>query len=246
VEPRIHVDDTDPTRMALDAARLGYEVVVECVEVGPGNVGDVEWLAEEITSEVSDEVPPDVLVLPGCKLTVNDPGSLRRLVPRVRGIVYYLAVSGGDPAVNRAALSDPRVDALSHPEKGQPHAGFGKHEIELARRKMTYIEFELARLFRAEGEGLAWRVSRLRDALRMRRLKRFPMIVATGARDPLELVPPKQKEEILRELLGFEDEEVEEVCREGPIETLRWNVACKHVFVVPGVAVVRGRGRGRS
>ncbi len=230
--------------MALAAARLGYDVVVECVEVGPDDVDEVDWLVEEIET-VAEEVP-HVLVLPGCKLSVDDPGQLRRLVPRVRGKVYYLAVSGGDPAVNRAALSDARVDALSHPERGQPHAGFGKHEIELARRKTTYIEFELARLFRAEDESLAWRVSRIRDALRMRRIKWFPMIVASGARDPLELIPPKQREDVLTELLGFDGREVEEATLEGPKEALRWNVACKHVFVVPGVAVVRGRGRDRS
>ncbi len=230
------MDEVDPLRMALATDRLGYEVVILTLRLRAEDpdLDELEWLAEE-TAELRDRV--DALVLPGCQLEAEDPGALRRAIPRVRPLVYYLAVGGGRPGINRAALGDTRVDALSHPERGNPHAGLGKHELELAREKRTYVEIDLARLLRRSGERLAWQVSRLRDLLRMRRRKRFPLTVALGARDPLELLPARQLEDVL-DLLGLSEGEAREALVEAPRELLRWNVACKHVFVVPGVAVV--------
>ncbi|WP_457620834.1 RNase P subunit p30 family protein [Methanopyrus sp.] len=234
---RVHVDEVDPLRMALAVERLDYEIAVLCLvlEAERLNIDDLRWLAEEIR-DVREHVER-VLVLPGCKLEAESVGALRRAIRRTRPLVYLLAVGGGDPKINRAAVSDTRVDLLSHPERGNPHAGLGRYEIELAREKWTYVEIDLSRLFRREGERFAWQVSRIRDLLRLRRRKWFPAAVALGARDPLELIRPKQVEDVLK-LLGFEDSEVKETCIEAPREILRWNTACKHVFTVPGVAPV--------
>ncbi|WP_456482073.1 RNase P subunit p30 family protein [Methanopyrus sp.] len=232
---RVHVDEVDPLRMALAVERLGYDIAVLCLELEAERLkmDDLGWLVEEVR-DVREHVE-NVLVLPGCKLEAESVGALRRAIRRTRPLVYLLAVGGGDPKINRAAISDTRVDLLSHPERGNPHAGLGKYEIELAREKWTYVEIDLSRLFRREDERLAWQVSRIRDLLRLRRRKRFPTAVALGARDPLELIRPKQVEDLLK-LLGFEDNEVRETCVEAPREILRWNTACKHVFTVPGVA----------
>jgi len=234
------VDEVDPLRMALATDRLGYDVVVLSLELRAEDLdlSELEWLNEEL-ADIQDRV--DALLLPGCKLEAESPSELRRAIARVRPEVYYLAVGGGEPDINRTALSDTRVDTLSHPERGNPHAGLGKHDIELAREKHTYVEIDLSRLLRRSGERLAWQVSRIRDLLRMRRRKRFPVTVALGSRDPLELIPPKQLEDVLS-LIGLTEEEIEEVLVESPREFLRWNVACKHLFVVPGVAVVEDGG----
>ncbi|WP_148688605.1 MULTISPECIES: RNase P subunit p30 family protein [unclassified Methanopyrus] len=232
---RVHVDEVDPLRMALAVERLDYEIAVLCLELEAEhlNIDDLRWLIEEIR-DIREHVE-SVLVLPGCKLEAESAETLRRAIRRTRPLVYLLAVGGGDPKINRTAVSDTRVDLLSHPERGNPHAGLGKYEIELAREKWTYVEIDLSRLLRREGERLAWQVSRIRDLLRLRRRKRFPTVVALGARDPLELIRPKQVEDVLK-LLGFEDIEVKEMFVEAPREILRWNTACKHVFTVPGVA----------
>ena len=54
-------------------------------------------------------------VIQGVEVTAKNANDLRRQVDRFRNKVRVLAVHGGDPAVNRAACEDERVDILLHP-----------------------------------------------------------------------------------------------------------------------------------
>ncbi len=118
-----------------------------------------------------------------------------------------IVVHGGKAEINRAAVSDPRVDILAHPWLGRKDSGVDAVVAREAAENGVAIEFCLSYLLLQHQ-----RLKILSNLRRIRRLKEkynFRIVVTSGAKSRYEL---RNKHEIMSilHLLGFREEEIRE------------------------------------
>ncbi len=155
------------SRLALAARELGYSGI--CIanhsEFFPG---------------VKGPVTEGVDVIQGVEVVAKNASDLRRQVDRYRGRVRVLAVHGGDPAINRAACEDERVDVLMHPPDGK--AGGINHVLaKLAADKYVAVSFELAPIACNRGGSRVRALSNYRTNLALVKKYGGPFVVVSGA-----------------------------------------------------------------
>lgn len=156
------------SRMALTAKKYGYSGI--CV----ANHAD-------FFTEVEGQSPSsDVEVIQGVEVAARNANELRKLVDRYRRKVTVLAVHGGDPAVNRAACEDDRVDILLHPPDGKT-SGINHILAKLAADKHIAIGFELAPIICGKGGMRVRTLSYYRTNLALAKKYNAPFVVVSGA-----------------------------------------------------------------
>jgi len=134
------------SRMALAAKGLGYSGI--CV------ANHQDFIVE----------PDFPGVISGVEVVAKNSNDLRRQVDRYRGKVRVLAVHGGDPAINRAACEDDRVDILLHPPDGKT-SGINHILAKLAADKRVAIGFELLPIICSRGGSRVRTLSNYRTNL---------------------------------------------------------------------------------
>jgi ribonuclease P/MRP protein subunit RPP1 len=216
-------------RHALTAADLGYDGLVV------RNHGDAP--AEYDPSGVTEEYGVDVV--PGIEIRTDDRDQAASLVSRYRGSRTVVCVGGGDGAVNRYAVEDPRVDVLSHPMQD---AGDVNHVLaKAAAENGVRLEFDLSPVLAADGGPRVQAVMGLRKLREMVEGYDAPYVVSAtptshlGWRAPRELVA-------VGEVCGFDAEWVREGLREWGRLADRNRERLDDSFVEPGVR--RGRYEG--
>ena len=61
-------------------------------------------------------------------------------IKKLRDRADIIIVSGGNPKINRAAVENPRVDILAHPERGRKDSGLDNVMVKLATENGVAIE----------------------------------------------------------------------------------------------------------
>ena len=225
--------DATVARHAATAARHGYDGIVvrtrdalapTGADAGPAS--EAAALREEYGVDVVDAVEIDV----------DGPTSASGAVGNYRSDRTVVAIVGGDDALNRFAVEEPRVDVLARPMDG---AGDFNHVLaKAARDNDVHVEFDLGPLLRATGGE---RVRALADLRKLREIVTYydaPHVVSANARSHLGLRAPRELV-AAAEAVGFAPEWVREGLRAWGEIAARNRDRRSEAFIEPGVR--RGR-----
>ncbi|RLM63601.1 ribonuclease P [Halorubrum sp. Atlit-8R] len=236
-------------RQAATAARHGYDGIVvrsrdaldpaddgsAAAADARGSVGtdraespvrDPAAIGEEYGIDVVDAVEVDA----------DDPTSASGAVGNYRSDRTVVCVVGGDDALNRFAVEQPRVDVLVRPMAA---GGDFNHVLaKAARDNGVHVEFDFGPALRETGGK---RVRALADLRKLREIVGHydaPYVVSANARSHLELRAPRELVAV-GEAIGFDAEAVREGLRAWGDLVDRNRERRSEGFIEPGVR--RGR-----
>jgi ribonuclease P/MRP protein subunit RPP1 len=152
----------------------------------------------------------------GVEIEANGKRDLMRKLKKFED-VGYIVVHGGKEAVNRAAVSDSRVDILAHPDRGRKDSGVDSFIGRKAAENGVAVEVNLSSLISAKWNSRAYVLRNIKRNLMLSRKYGFDLVVSTGAKSRLELREADVVAEILR-AIGFTDEEIYRAMEEVPRE----------------------------
>jgi ribonuclease P/MRP protein subunit RPP1 len=155
------------SRLALSAKECGYAGI--CV----ANHSD-------FFIDVKEPGLRGIDIIQGVEILAGHPRELRKQVDRFRNKVQVLAVHGGDPAINRAACEDERVDVLMHPPDGKT-GGINHVLARLAADKRIAIGFELLPIICAKGGSRVRTLANYRSNLALVKKYQVPYVIVSGA-----------------------------------------------------------------
>ncbi|HTX44550.1 MAG TPA: ribonuclease P protein component 3 [Methanocella sp.] len=209
------------SRLALAAKEYGYAGL--CV----ANHSDFFLDLENIT-------PAGVDVVRGVEIRASNPRELRKQVDRLRDRVQVLAVHGGDPAINRAACEDERVDILMHPPDGKT-SGINHILAKLAADKHVAIGFELVPIICNKGGSRVRALSNYRTNLALLKKYGGPFVVVSGAMSFYDMRDARAAISLCR-LFGMGEEDAIRGLSFYPSEILRRR---SPGYIMEGVELVR-------
>ena len=182
-------------RQALTAADYGFDGIVV------RNHGDepTEYDADAIAEEYGIDV------VTGVEVRTTERSQLGGYVGNHRSKRTIVAVHGGEPAINRAAVETPAVDVLAHPMAGD--GDFNHVLAKAAAENGVRVEFSFGDVLRESGGS---RVRALQDLRKLRELivdADAPFVVSAGPRSHLEFRAPRELR-ALGETVGFDADQI--------------------------------------
>ena len=225
--------DSTAARYAATAARYGYEgVVVRTRGALEPPRGDGTPSAE--AGAVSEEHGIDVV--DAVEIDVDSATSASGAVGNYRPSRTVVCLVGGDDALNRFAVEEPRIDVLARPMGGS--GDFNHVLAKAARDNDVHVEFDFGPLLRATGGK---RVRALSDLRKLREIVSYydaPYVVSANPRSHLQLRGPREVV-AATVAVGFEAEWVEEGLRAWGDIAARNRERASEAFIQPGVRVGR-------
>lgn len=211
-------------RHAATAARYGYEGVV--VRAGETAV-DHGSVAATYGVDVVDAVEVDT----------DDPAVLAGTVGAARSERTLVLVRGGDEAINRQAVEDPKVDVLATPMRAD---GDLNHVLAAAAaRNGVRLEADLGPVLRAAGGTRVRALSRLRKLRELAADAGARLVVSARPRSQYEHRAPRELRAV-GEVVGFDPETVTDGLREWGRLAERNRHRASDMVVEPGVEVTEG------
>lgn len=208
-------------RAAKTAAAYGYEGVVI------RNHGDAQ--AEYDPERIGDRYGIDVV--PGIEIRSDDPGQAGGLVGNYRSKRAIVCVHGG--SLNRFAVEQPAVDVLAHPmEDGDINHVLAKTATE----NSVHLEFNFARVLRAEGGERVRAIQGLRKLREITETYDTPYVVSADARSHLQLRAPRELVAV-GETIGFDAASIEAGLRAWGELVERNRRRRSESFIEPGVRI---------
>mgnify|MGYP000170191309 CR=1 FL=1 len=225
--------DATVARHAATAARHGYDgIVVRTRDALAPTGADAGPASEAAALREAHGVD----VVDAVEIDVDGPTSASGAVGNYRSDRTVVAIVGGDDALNRFAVEEPRVDVLARPMDG---GGDFNHVLaKAARDNGVHVEFDLGPLLRATGGE---RVRALADLRKLREIVTYydaPHVVSANPRSHLGLRAPRELV-AAAEAVGFDPEWVREGLRAWGEIAARNRDRRSEAFIEPGVR--RGR-----
>lgn len=225
--------ESTAARHAATAARYGYEGVVvrtrDALEP-PRDDGtpsaDAAALSEEHGIDVVDAVEIDV----------DSATSASGAVGNYRPSRTVVCLVGGDDALNRFAVEEPRIDVLVRPMGGS--GDFNHVLAKAASENGVHVEFDFGPLLRATGGK---RVRALSDLRKLREIVSYydaPYVVSANPRSHLDLRAPREVVAAAA-AVGFEAEWVRAGLRAWGDVVARNRERASEAFIEPGVRLGR-------
>lgn len=214
------------SRLALTAREQGYAGVVVRNHGDADHDADLQAIAAEFGVDVVD----------GVEVRGRDRSQVASFLSRHRPDRVVVCVHGGDPAINRLACEDPRVDVLAHPTRGD---GDVNHVLaRSAADNGVRVEFDFGPVLRRSGGE---RVQALRALRKLRELVEkydAPYVVSGGAASHLSLRAPREFAAV-GEVIGFDADRVEAGLAEWGRLAARNRERRSEEFIGPGVRTGR-------
>ena len=236
--------DATVARHARTAARYGYDglVVRTRTALGSADDGDTSTTAADAdtmtpaadAAALGDEY--DVDVVDAVEIDAADPTAASGAVGNYRRDHTIVCVAGGDPAVNRYAVEEPRVDVLARPSAGA--GGFNHVLAKAARDNGVHVEFDFGPILRRSGGDRVRALSALRKLREIVTYYDAPHVVSANASSHLELRAPRELAAVA-ERAGFDPEWIREGVRAWGSIAARNRERRSEGFIQPGVT--RGR-----
>ncbi len=173
-------------------------------------------------------------IIQGVEILAGHPRELRKQVDRFRNKVQVLAVHGGDPAINRAACEDERVDILMHPPDGKA-SGINHILAKLAADKNISIGFELLPIICAKGGSRVRTLANYRANLALVKKYEVPVVIVSGALSFYDMRDVRAAISLCR-LFGMGEKDAVKGLSFYPSEILRRR---SPGYIMEGVEVVR-------
>ncbi|MFD1571936.1 RNase P subunit p30 family protein [Halorubrum laminariae] len=232
--------DATVARHAATAARYGYDGIVVRTREALDVATAADGLSASADAPASDPVALGeeygIDVVDAVEIDADDPTSASGSVGNYRPERTVVCLVGGDDALNRFAVEEPRVDVLVRPMAG---SGEFNHVLaKAARDNGVHVEFDLGPLFRETGGK---RVRALADLRKLREIVTnydAPHVVSANATSHLELRAPREVV-AAAEAVGFDPEWVRDGLDAWDEIAARTRERRSEAFIAPGVQ--RGR-----
>ncbi len=200
----------------------------------------IPWTSEadlnSFRKSVSELKKPGMCV--GVEIRARNVRKLRDMVRNLRKKVELILVSGGDPEINRAALSMPEVDVLTHPwgEFAELRAdpGFDHVGARLGAKNNVAIQFSFGELLHYNKRSRVQLLADLEKAAVLVRKFRAPFVITSGARGAYDLRGPGDLLSFGR-ILGFQDPDIKKAMSDKIVQENRKRLGKK--WVMPGVEI---------
>ena len=236
--------DATVARHARTAARYGYEGLVVRTRTA---LGSEDGGTNAPAAAAADATPPvtdadaiadeyDVDVVDAVEIDADDPTGASGAVGNHRPDHTVVCVVGGDPALNRYAVEQPRVDVLARPSAGS--GGFNHVLAKAARDNGVHVEFDLGPVLRRSGGDRVRALSALRKLREIVTYYDAPHVVSANASSHLELRAPRELVAVA-DRAGFDPEWVRDGLRAWGSIAARNRERRSEGFLEPGVR--RGR-----
>jgi len=211
-------------------------------------LGKALWLGYRGVAVAGDqpqgnlEVPEGLDVISRVDLKPRTAGALKASLRRVRTLYVVVAVECHSKAVARQAARDHRVDVVYFP----PGSGlwFDDAEARLAAQSGCAYEINLIDLFTLIAERNTRGLRRVAEGIWNAYRRGVPVILSSGASEPLEMREPRGLASLLT-LLDIEPEDAVEMISENPwsiVERNRGKLSGE--YVAPGVRIIKHGGGG--
>jgi ribonuclease P/MRP protein subunit RPP1 len=207
------------SRLAMAAKEYGYAGI--CVADHSGYFPEVKGQVEGVD------------VIQGVEVVAKNANDLRKQADRFRKKVQVLAVHGGDPAINRAACEDERIDILMHPPDGKT-SGINHILAKLAADKHIAIGFELLPIICAKGGSRVRALSNYRTNLALVKKYEVPFVFVSGAMSFYDMRDVRAAISLCR-LFGMGEKDAARGLSRYPAEILKRRAPG---FIMEGVEVI--------
>ncbi|WP_435194493.1 RNase P subunit p30 family protein [Natronomonas sp. EA1] len=209
-------------RHALAARDLGYDGVVV------RNHGDRQ--ADYDAAAIREAY--DVDVVDAIELRTDDRSQAASLVKTYREKRTLLCLHGGDRAINRLAVEEPKVDVLCHPMRGD---GDVNHVLaKAAAHNGVRLEFNFGPVLRSDGGRRVQAIQGLRKLRELVAKFDVPYVVSADPTSHLQLRAPRELA-ALGEVVGFTADEMETGLREWGRLAARNRERTSAHYLEPGV-----------
>jgi len=209
-------------RMAATAADCGFGGIVVRNHGGERAEYDADAIAERYGVDVVD----------GVEIRAADTSRAGGYLGSHRPERTVVLVHGGDPAINRFAVENARVDVLAHPMAGD---GDVNHVIaEAAAEHGVALEVDLSPVLRASGGRRARAIADLRKLRELIDHAGAPYVVSADARSHLQVRAPRELVAV-GEVVGFDREAIEAGMAEWKRIAARNRERLAPDYVEPGV-----------
>jgi ribonuclease P/MRP protein subunit RPP1 len=181
-----------------------YDLNVHSRPDGESTIEELTALAKHfgytglaITNHSNNGVAPmaagteDFEIFRGIEIVATSPSKLHGLIGKYRKNVDVLIVHGGNEDINRAAVENPNVDILAHPQMGR-HSGLNHILAKSASENNVAIEFNLDAIIKGRGGRRVQTLSNFRTNLNIARKYDVPMILTSNASSYFDLRAPRE------------------------------------------------------
>jgi ribonuclease P/MRP protein subunit RPP1 len=181
-----------------------YDLNVHSRPDGESTIEELTTLAKHfgysglaITNHSNTGVAPmasateDFEIFRGIEIVATNPQKLHGLIGKYRKNVDVLIVHGGNEKINRAAVENPNVDVLAHPQMGR-HSGLNHVLAKSANENNVAIEFNLDAIIKGRGGRRVQTLSNFRTNLNIARKYDLPMLLTSSASSYFDLRAPRE------------------------------------------------------
>lgn len=187
IHSNLSIGESSVERLAQQAKALGWSGIAIT-----DNWQGIEKLKQMKEHCAAAQKAVGIEVWPGIKIQADDKSELARLIGLVRDQIHVLIVHGGNYEINRAAVSDARVDILAHPELGRFDNGLDDVCAHLAAENNVSIEINFRQVLSSYRKLRSKILEQMAENIRLAAAFRAPIIVCSGAQSIWEMRDPRQ------------------------------------------------------
>ncbi len=160
--------------IAGHAEKLGLDTIV--ILDGIDSLEDLESVKKDVMS-----VKSDVNILVGVEIKAENSSELNKQISRFRDKADVIAVYGGELEINRAAVENPRVDLLVHPELKRKDSGMDHVMMKLAAENNVAIELNFREYLHSYKRIRSYVLSHMRNNVMLAQKYGAHIVAASGA-----------------------------------------------------------------
>lgn len=166
------------------AGKLGFSGV--CLTHEFENIKKYRSFLEDIKN-----LKTDLEIIKGVYIKAENVKKMKRVVSKVRNMTDIILMAGGSLAINKAAVEDPRVDVLTHPEFRRNDSGIDQVLARASGENYVAIEIGFSDVLNTFGKIRAHILKHKRRNIKLAEKYGSPIVITSGAKDPYGMRPPR-------------------------------------------------------
>ncbi len=217
--------------LVFKAAELGYKKVA--LSLGPDANAETVRGLRSICKEIGADFVSRVDLHP------RNQNDLLSLLRKLRRRFEVICVLCDNKDIARQAAKDRRVDLLNFPSTDYRYRFFDRAEAELASSASAGFEVDVKPLLVLEGPSRVRFLSTLRREIAVALEFRLPIVVSSGAGEPLLLRKPREMA-VLSSLFGLSGIPALDAVSANPVNIIKVNrEKLTAGFIAPGIRLVK-------
>jgi len=235
VDMHVHTRHSIGAESVEEIVRFAKDLELDtvCLMVHAKTREDLKKLRDDVSG-----ANPDINILIGAEVVADNVQVLRNAIASLRPEADIIAVHGGILKINRAAVEDPRVDLLTHPERNRKDPGMDHVMARLAADNKVAIELNFRSFLHSYRKIRSHILTHMRTNVGLCRKYGAPVVISSGAETIWDLRSGRELSSI-GHLCGMTVREAIEAVSDVPLALIEHAKQVKDKkFVMPGVEVV--------